>query len=240
VDPVTMMLIQAGIGGASSFLNSSAEKYINRAQNSVRRAEADAQNRVRDASNGFNLAVFERNVQMQALANKRRSQDLGDALTATATNVARQKDLALRGSFEDNLKEAEEYGAQAAAAAAAGVGGDAVDVISGTTRLRQARAFEDAERAREQGDVDYAAARGNLVLQAMSGLDAQSIFADFDYGINVAEQKAGPNRFMSVLDGTLKSGGLQAAAGAYGEYFGTKPVPFSFKSDLAPRGAYGI
>lgn len=228
-----LLAAQGALAAFGTYLGASSQKYITRAQNSVREAEAKAQNKVRDASNAFNLAVFEQRVQLQALGNRRITQDLGDALAAAATNYGRQKDLELRASFEDNLREAEEAGRQAAEAAASGVGGDAVDVISGTTRLREARAYEDAQRASAQGAFDYAAVRGNMVLQAITGLDTSNILADVDYGISVAQKQAEPNVGLQTFMSFMSNGGAQALAGYGTQLYNSwsKPTPALSGSD---------
>lgn len=219
---------QAGIAALGSYLTGSVDKAVAKANNMLSHVRAGASNKVRDASNAFSLARFTQAAQLQAMSNKRVTQDLGEALTAANVNYARQKDVLAKSSFEDSIAEAEELGRQAAEAAAFGIGGDAVDVISGTTALKQARAEEDATRMRDQFDSDFSAAKGNMVLQAMTGLDNSTIFADLDYGIDVAQTQAVPSPMRSAIMAGLQHGGAQLLAQAgtdlYKKYSGRGPT----------------
>lgn len=207
-----LLAAQAGLAAFGSWLSGSASAGIAKANNRLSAARAEASNKVRDAGNAFNLARFEQAVQLQAIGNRRRTEDLGDALAAAETNYARQKDLMVRGSFEDSIREAEEAGRQAAEAAAFGIGGDAVDVISGTTALRTARAEEDAQRAAGQMQYDFRAAKGNMILQTMTGLDNSSILADVDYAIDVGRQEYVANPWRQAVMSGLMNGGAEAIA----------------------------
>lgn len=243
-----LLAAQAGMAAFGSWLSGSAAKGIAQANNRLSAARAAASNKVRDAANGFNLAKFEQAVQLQALGNKRRMLDLGDALAAAETNYARQKDLTARASFEDSIREAEEAGRQAAEAAAFGIGGDAVDVISGTTALRTARAQEDMARADAQAAWDFRAAKGNMILQTITGIDNSSILADVDYAIDVGRQEYVPNPWQQALVAGLTNGGAQALAqagtSAWNRY-GPKPQAsysnegrnyrFGFQAEMGPR-----
>lgn len=218
-------LILAGANAALAALGASSQNQITEAGNRVRRAQADASNRVRDAGNGFNLARTTQARQLQVLNNNRITADMGAGLESQARNYARQKDLQARGSFEDNIREAEVMGEQAALAALGGAGGDAVDVVSGTTALRNARAEEEQRRNYAQSDFDYAYTRGAIVTQALSGLDGSTILDDIDYGIDVAQIGAKTSVFGTALSSFVQSGGLQALAGTdFGSLFKAKPA----------------
>lgn len=244
-----LLAAQAGMAAFGGWVSGSASAGIARANNRLSAARAEASNKVRDAGNAFNLARFEQAVQLQAIGNRRRTEDLGDALAAAETNYARQKDLLTRGSFEDSIREAEEAGRQAAEAAAFGIGGDAVDVISGTTALRTARAQEDAARANTQMEWDFRAAKGNMILQAMTGLDNSSILADVDYAIDVGRQEYVANPWKQAIVAGLTNGGGQAltmaGTDAWKKYAMKPPKAsysnegrnyrFGFQAEMGPR-----
>lgn len=221
MDPTMLQAANGALSAFGAWLSAGTNVKITDARNSVFRAQAAAENRVRDARNAFSLARSTAARQQQATNNSRLLTNLGAGLEEQARNFARAKDLSLRGSFEDNIREAETAGEQAAMAAFGGVQGDAVDVISGTTALRQARAYEEAKRYGQQADFDYRYSRMAMVNAAISGMDNTTILDDVDYGISIARQDYAPSAGAAAFNAFLGNGGGQALASYAGQGWGS-------------------
>lgn len=206
-----MFWIQAA-QAALSVIGARGEGKIVDARNRVFAAQAAAENTVRDAGNAFSLARSTAARAQQALNNNRALTNLGSGLEEQARNYARQRDMETRASFEDQIREAELSGEQAAMAAFSGVGGDAVDVVSGTTALRAARAEEEAKRYAATEAYDYRYARGAMIQSAISGLDGNAILDDLDYSTSLARQDQKPNALMAGLGTFIGNGGAASLA----------------------------
>lgn len=227
LDPTTAAAAMGALSALGAWLSAGTNAKITAARNSVYAAQAKAENLVRDASNAFSFARSNVARQQQALANTRITENLGRNLEEQVRNYSRQKDMTARASFEDQIREAETAGEQAALAAFSGVGGDAVDVVSGTTALRAARAEEEVRRYSELADADYRYARTSMVNSAISGMDNTTIMDDIDYGISVARQDFAPRAGSAAFNAFMSNGGGEAlmswGAKSFDSLFKAKP-----------------
>jgi len=162
-----------GLSLASGF----AARGIEKAQQTVNKAQADAANVIRSASNQEKAALGGLARYMQAENNKRRLRAAGEQFSVGTQNLMRLRDSRVTGDIEQQLQEAEAQGAYAANAAFSGTGGNAVDMIDLTMRLRDSR----AQRARDEqaGYLDYDAVQqiAGIIPQTLEGLDT-TLFND--------------------------------------------------------------
>lgn len=145
----------------------------------------------------------------QSLSNKRRMTAAGKQVGEIGENMARNLDAATFGRFMDRLQASEEFGANVASAAAAGVGGSSVEMFNQTARLGQALREEQGDRGLRTDLLSAASAKATAFEAGVSGMDNQSFQAGLDYTQYVDHVK------MSTASKVL---GFAAAAGA--TYFG--------------------
>lgn len=116
-----------------------------------------------------------------SLANKRRLDAAGSAVNDSATNSVRIQQQLTRGRLSDRIRAAEELGAAAAMAGAAGVGGASVDTYNETVRLTNSMKAQAVERSFDQQEWASGQQRGNAVKAAVAGLDNNAYRANMDY-----------------------------------------------------------
>lgn len=193
------MLAQAALSAASMYGQGALNKAVTEANNRVGAAKADADNRVRSSGNAFNAARGSLARYMQSLNNGEALAAGGHALEANLINARRNDDALASASFEDQIKAAEQTGAQAAAAAFAGVGGEVADTISLSTRLMQQRAAYEATQRRDFSAYDAARRAGVIQTQTIRSLDSSLILDAVDYSVDVAPQRPSMNPWLSAL-----------------------------------------
>lgn len=186
-------LISAALAGVNAYSNASVTKAQVEANNRLSAAQADNDNRVRGAGNAFAAARGSLSRYIQSLNNNQTLEAGGAALEENLINSRRREDTMSSASFEDQIKDAEQTGAQAAAAAFAGVGGEVADTVSVSTRLMQQRASLEALRSRDFRIYDDARRAGVIQTQTVRGLDQSLIFDSLDYSINVAQRNKAPS-----------------------------------------------
>lgn len=145
----------------------------------------------------------------QSLSNRRRMQAAGRAVGEIGENMGRNLDVATNGRFMERLAASEEFGANVANAAAAGVGGSSVEMFNSTMRLSQALREEQGDRGLRTDLIASADARASAYEDGANSMDNQSFQAGLDYTQYVDHVK------MSTGAKVL---GFAAAAGA--TYFG--------------------
>lgn len=105
----------------------------------------------------------------------------GSNIANIEANIARNIDAKVAGDLQGEIALAEELGASATMAAAAGVGGSSVDVFNSTVELKAAMDGEQGDRAFA---ADLWAAnqdKGNTLIDAVAGLDNNQYRANLDY-----------------------------------------------------------
>lgn len=198
---------QIGAQLGMSLLSGYAARGAQEAQNIVSRAEAAAQNKVREGRNEVAAAEGSLARWMQSENNNRRLRAAGENMAAGTQTLIRMQDATTTGSIEDQLRAAEAAGAYAANAASTGVGGNAVDIIDLTSRMRTSRMR--AAKERNSGYVNYDTIQqiAGIMPQAIEGLDISSVNTGLDFSTNHASTKRTGNALMDMLG----SGALQNA-----------------------------
>lgn len=212
-----MMIVNAAVGALRGYTRGTVEKAQVKANNRLNKTEADTANQVRGASNQFAAARGALARYVQSVNNQRTLDAGGSAIEANLVNAVRREDMVQQSRFEEQLRDAEQTGAQAAAAAFAGVGGsDAADMVTLSTRLSQQRAAQAADRAQGQRLYDDSRRAGAVHQQMVRSLDSSLIFDSIDYQRNVAiKNKALSPGYLALagaVDSLGSSGGLKNGA----------------------------
>lgn len=218
-------LLSAGLSGINAYSSASVNKALTGANNRVARAQAEGSNRIRTAGNGFAAAKGSLSRYIQSLQNNQALEAGGAALEENLINARRTEDTLAEASFEDQIRDAEQLGSQAAAAAFAGVGGEVADTVSVSTRLMQQRANYEAARSADFRLYDTARRAAAIQTQTVRSLDNSLIFDSLDYTMDIAKQSQAPSVWGSTaaaIGGSLLSNGgagasqlWKAASGAF-------------------------
>jgi hypothetical protein len=195
----------AGIQGVLGYGQASVQKKITAIENKVAAANAANANRVRSSGNAFEAAKGSLARYLQSVNNNRTLEAGGEALEQNLINARRQEDTELSGDFETAIRNAEQNGSQAAAAAFAGVGGEVADNISVATKLMQQRAQFEAQKNQDFRMYDYSRRAATIQTQTIRSLDSSLIFDALDYGTDVAQQKYSQNPWAAGLMGAGQS-----------------------------------
>lgn len=155
------------------------------------------------------------------MANARRLDAAGSAVTDNAANITRLQDAATVGKVNSRLAAAEALGAAAANAAAAGVGGSSVEAYNQTVRLQTAIQEQSAEAALRAQGYAMTEQSGNAIKTAVAGMDNNIYRANLDYTQYVDHKK--PSFFEKVIGITSTVaatvfGGPQAGAAVMGVF----------------------
>jgi hypothetical protein len=186
------MAVQAAlavVGVAMGALNMYSQGQQAKANNRVRKAQADAENTLRPAKNQAAAAQSSLALWSQSINNQRRARGIGGQVEAGAVNQLRGKDQAVSQTFVSSIRNAEQAGAQAAASASSGVSGNVVDMVAGATALRRRIGEESAARTVGMMDSDFARRTAELSSQLVSGLDMSTTMAGMDYNQTVMQQQ---------------------------------------------------
>lgn len=140
-----------------------------------------------------------------SLGNRRAMDAAGKNITAITENIGRNLDAASAGTFQGRIAAAEELGANAALAAAAGAGGSSVDSYNQTVRLNNAMQEEQRARGINSDNINASNSRGDVLTETVAGLDNSPYFAEQDYTEFVDHHK------MSDFD-RIQTLGMAAAA----------------------------
>jgi hypothetical protein len=167
-----------------------------------------------------------------SLDNNRKLRAGGNVLEATTVNSLRQQDAGLIGSFSDQIRAAESMGAAQASQAAAGVGGDVVDMVNVSTSLRNSIVAQRTQDLQKMGAWDTGRQLGGIMQQMVASLDSSMIIEGLDYSRNVANVKyGGPSVLQSMFQGAAK-GALKSAANGTFSLDGIPGADQWFKSEV--------
>lgn len=184
----------------------------------VASANAEAQNRVRQAQNQERAARTGLAATVRSINNARRLRAAGDAQRAVTENISRTQQDFLANKLEEGVRNIEEIGAATARAAAAGVGGGSVRALGETILARQARLAQITEEQYQTETYDMRLARAGIMTDAAAGLDISTDSAGLDYSVNQAPVVTGGG-WMDVLSGVLeKRQSLSILASQYAAY----------------------
>lgn len=216
------------VGGAvmsanAASQNSKAQGRINSSNLELSRAQIAGENADRKSSNQIKAAQGGLARFMMTQNNKRLLDNAGKARAAAQQTLVRMQDSMASGDLESQISAAEAAGAFAANAAFNGTGGNAVDLIDMTMRLKQGRARAAQEQANGYATYDQVSQIAGIVPQAISGLDMGSVSDGLDLAENVAPAglttSKGPSVLGGALTGLLSSQFLKPAAQEIGNMF---------------------
>ena len=181
--------------------------------NKLSRAKADADNAVRQANNDIAREQRGLAATIRGINNKRIMEAAGKNLDATTRNAVRTSDAVARGNFEASIQGAEAWGAQAARAAASGMGGAGIEAISRTTSLQIERRRELAESQGETAVWEAAQRTTDIVSNALMSTEQGALTARQDFSRSFAPSMAsaliaglmGRRDSLGVLLGSLDS-----------------------------------
>lgn len=195
---LAMMALQAVQGLSAGY---SASQAAGR-QTLINKANADAANVVRGARNELTVVKGRMARANQAENNRRTLYQGGRAAEAAAINYRRMRDSATTEDFEGQIRMAEQAGAAIASQAMAGVGGSVVDVVNGTTALRNARIQQAQKQRMKAADYDAGQAQSDIKRATIQSLDDSSIVDDLDYNVDLGlEVHRSGNLFTDVMGG---------------------------------------
>lgn len=226
----------------SSFLNIfsvSSNRAVVEANNMLSRANAEAGNKVRQASNELTAAKNSLARWTQSVNNQRLLKQGGEALEASVVNYRRGEDELVRQSFSQSIAEAEQAGMAAASAAAAGVAGSVVDTVNMTTALRDSIVRQEFADARNMAAYDTQRRAGTIMSQVVGGLDNSLILDSLDFNIDVAQRQAKPSYFPAVLDFAVNAAKAYATMGA-SEAAKPAPTKTDYSVASAPNAKFGF
>jgi len=158
--------------------------------NKLAKAKADTDNAVREANNEIASAQRGLAATVRGINNRRIMEAAGKNLDAQTRNAARTSDAVARGNFEESIKGAEQWGAQAARAAGTGLGGAGIEAISRTTSLQIQRRQELLQGQGEAITYEQAQATTQIMSNALMGLEAGPLTARQDYTRSVSNSMA--------------------------------------------------
>lgn len=188
-------------GGFGALFGHGATNALTRANNRISALNAKSRNDTRMAQNAAaaaegNLARF-----VQSVNNNRALEAGGNAQEALLVNFLRGRDNQGLGSFSENIRVAEAAGHSAAAAAAAGVDGNVVDMVNGSTALRDSIVRQSVEDKQSKEAYDVSRRAGTIMSQMIGGLDASIIMDRLDYNQDFATVTPELSVFSQTLNG---------------------------------------
>lgn len=199
-------LIIAGVMVMSSLMGSKKEDENAKLSNIASKSNTTVKNILRVADNDMSAARDNLARYQQSQSNKFKLMSGGDEMNAQATNILRRADESVRGSFERRIAAAEEAGALATVAGAAGVGGGSLKMVEQANRMRVGRVEEMNRENTEQFIGDAAAGLTQTQRAIILGLDDTQIFTSQSY----IEEQANKTPRVNWAAAGLKA----AAAGA--------------------------
>lgn len=205
----------AVLGTIKGIAGGGVKKATAQANNRLSEASTEVNAELRKGSNQAKAAENALDLWSQSVNNARKQRAVGNALEAQAVTIGRQLDQAVRGKFSGSIREAEQAGGQAAAAAAAGLEGSVVDRVAGATQLRRQVGEELVTRTTGQAASDVTRRAGMLTSQLLS-LDMTQRAAGLDYNRQAVQQQGYEGTMRSAVNGILASGAVEGAISYYG------------------------
>lgn len=198
------------LGAVKGIAGGAVKKAQAEANNRLSAASAEVNAQLRTAGNQAKAAENALDLWSQSVNNARRQRAAGSALEAQAVTISRQLDQAVRGKMSGGIREAEQSGGQAAAAAAAGLEGSVVDRVAGATQLRRQIGEELVTRTTGQAASDVTRRAGMLTSQLLS-LDMGQKAAGLDYNRQAVQTQGYEGTMRSAIGGILASGAIEGA-----------------------------
>lgn len=208
---------------AMQALNMYSQSQQVKAQNRVRKAQADAEDVLRPARNQAAAAQNSLSLWSQSVNNKRRARTVGLQMEADTVNSGRRRDTGLSQAFSGGIRSAERAGAQAAAAASSGVSGNVVDMVAGATALRRKIGEQAVANTENMADYDMRRRAAELSHQLVTGMDTSTVMSGMDYNGTILQQQHAQSTGMILGNAAASLGAI--FVGASGDPEGGNPKP---------------
>jgi hypothetical protein len=181
----------------------------------VRKAEYDAQIRIRTARNTKEQKMVALKEFSRSLANQQRVKAAEDEYNTQVANLAKGLDTTINTSMNLALAASQTQGSLAAQAAALGVGGASVDLIDTVTQLQYEIQQESVDTERNSLAITGSRANAQIMDNAYRSIDNSVHFGNFDHTINMEPTRL-KNRVGAAIGIVMASiyGGPQAGAAA--------------------------
>lgn len=198
---------------ALTLAGSWAANRVHKAEGKLRDAQVAAANSNRLSKNiergaEAGLARF-----MQSVNNNRRLTAAGQQLATGTQNMIRAQDTMVTSSIEQQLREAERAGAYAANVASTGTGGNSVDMIDLTMRLKNVRRQAATDKNNKYLNYDMAQQLSGIMPQTVEGLDVSTVNAGMDYSTNMSFN---PERKSNLVIDLLANPNMRDVLGLFG------------------------
>lgn len=209
-------IAQMATGLVGAYYSNQVTGIQTRAQNDIRAIN----NSTTAVQNTRNAAVSSLQRWQQTVRNSRVQEAVKANQEALAVNFNRQRDARTRSNFATNVREAEQSGRQAAAAASSGITGSVVDVINQTSMIK--KGMENSARLETEAQLgtDYNAQEFAQRWAVLDQLDSGLIFDNtqtLDYRVSIGQTQ---NLLTSAIGGTSVKG-IQALTTAASSFFQT-------------------
>ncbi len=178
-------------------------------------ANYNADNRIRIGKNTKEAALVALKEYQRTEGNRRRVTAAGKEYNMHVSNLAKALEASSTTSMNYQMAAANLQGQLATQAAAAGVGGTAVDLISAATDLQRDIQLEATERERNSLSVFGSQQGADIMDNALQQLDLSQTFGNYDHTFNIEPTKL-KNRWGAMIGIAVASyfGGPQAGQGA--------------------------
>lgn len=174
-------------GAIAGWFGNEATRAQADANNRISAVNAESSNKVRVAGNAATAAKNTLDRWIQSVNNNKALDEGGRALEANTVNARRQGDAGMQQDFASSIRSAEQEGHAAAAAAASGIDGSVVDMVNGSTALRDSIVRQSISDARDMQAYDTARRAGIVMSQTINGMDNSIILDNLDYNQNYAQ-----------------------------------------------------
>lgn len=203
-------------GGAYSIGSMIGQVGANYFNNKTEKLQADTANYVRDLNNKTTAKENERDAVItatqrwrQGVYNSRVYENAAKDQEVIETNFWRQRDQRQRASFSEQIRNAEEEGRMAAAAAMSGVSGSVVDMLNNTVKLRQGMENQARDEAEDQFAYDKGKLQFGTYWANLDQLDYSLIF-DNPKTLDYMRTTPQPVSLLSGITGKQVARGAQA------------------------------
>ncbi len=198
--------VLTGIAGAFGNWASASSNRI------LANARADAENTIRKAQNEQRASALSLAATVRSIADDAVLTNAGDAYGSLTELIGRTQEAAIRGRVEQGIRDSEQLGAAAARAAAAGVGGSSVYMISYSMRLQQARLAERMDEKADETTYELLKQRAGIMPAAVSRVDVSPLNPNLDYSQAYGATGSGQSLTSTLIQGLLsKRESLQVA-----------------------------
>lgn len=206
------------LGGVSSLLGTLGTR-------AVQNANADAANIVRGANNELRRANLSLAQTMRFINNQRIARATSAQADAVTTSSIRAQNSFQAGRLDAGLRETEQLGAQAAQAAASGVGGGSIDAVRATLQLRNARLQEAAMQQGEAQQYEFIRQRAGIIEKGIQSQDLRPMSAGLDFSVNQGASGSGFGLVGSLLTGLVDTDEKRATLNTFLGSIQRTPAP---------------